>query len=47
MKQLDDREGLILNFMHGEFGTRRVIEFNDAQLYRVRRYVEVYLYRGQ
>lgn len=47
MKQLDDREGLILDFMHREFGTRRVIELNDAQLYRVRRYVEVSLQRGR
>lgn len=47
MKQLDAREGLILDFMHREFGTRRVIELNDAQLYRVRRYVEVSLQRGR
>lgn len=47
MKQLNEREGLVLDFMQREFATRRVIELNDAQLFRVRRYVEVSLQRGQ
>jgi hypothetical protein len=47
MKLLDEREGLVLDFMQREFGTRRVIDLTDAQLYRVRRYVEVSLKRGR
>ncbi len=47
MAQLAEREGLVLEFMQREFGTRRVIDLNDAQLYSVRRYVEVSLRRGR
>lgn len=43
MKQLHDREDLVLNFMHREFGTHRVMDLDETQLYRLRRYVEVSL----
>lgn len=33
-------EEVILDFMQREFGTRRVIDLTEKQLYRVRRYVE-------
>ncbi len=39
LRTLPER-GLVLEFMHREFGTRMVIELAPAQLYRVRRYVE-------
>lgn len=45
MAQLAEREGAVLEFMQREFGTRRVVDLDDAQLFRVRRYVEVTLRR--
>ena len=33
-------EEVILDFMQREFGSRRVIDLSEKQLYRVRRYVE-------
>lgn len=47
MMKLAEREGAVLDFMQREFGTRIVIDLNEAQLYRVRRYVEVSLKREQ
>lgn len=47
MMKLDEREGAVLDFMQREFGTRIVIDLNEAQLYRVRRYVEVVLKGGR
>lgn len=45
MKQLAEREALVLDFMQREFGTRRVVDLGEAELFRVRRYVEVSLQR--
>lgn len=39
MRSLPD-EGSVLGFMQREFGTRRVVELQPKQLYRLRRYVE-------
>lgn len=39
MRSLPD-EGSVLGFMQREFGTRRVVELQPRQLYRVRRYIE-------
>ena len=47
MMKLDEREGAVLDFMQREFGTRIVIDLNESQLYRVRRYVEVALKGGR
>ena len=47
MAQLAEREGAVLDFMQREFGTRRVVDLSDAQLFRVRRYVEVSLKGGR
>ena len=47
MMKLDDREGAVLEFMQREFGTRIVIDLNDSQLFRVKRYVEVALKGGR
>lgn len=47
MAQLAEREGAVLDFMQREFGTRRVVDLGDAQLFRVRRYVEVTLKGGR
>ena len=47
MAQLAEREGAVLGFMQREFGTRRVVDLDEAQLFRVRRYVEVSLKGGR
>lgn len=39
MRELPSQEP-VLTFMEREFGTRMVIELQDKQLYRLRRYVE-------
>ncbi|MDO8768790.1 MAG: hypothetical protein Q7K57_08810 [Burkholderiaceae bacterium] len=39
MRGLPD-QAVVEDFMHREFGTRKVVDLDHPQLYRVRRYVE-------
>lgn len=46
MRGLPDQV-VVEDFMHREFGTRKVIELDHPQLYRVRRYVETIRQRAE